>query len=62
MEESFSGGVYRICQHDNGFTAQSGFVLWKLQLGLSYGEFTHTNELKLPSYGLHNSQNLNETF
>lgn len=62
MEESFSGGVYCICQCHNGFTAQYGFAFWKLLLGLSYGEFTYTNEFKLLSYGLHDSQSLNETF
>lgn len=62
MEKSFSGGVYCICQHDKGFTTQSGFVLWKLQLGLSYGEFTHTSEPKLLSYSVHDSQSLNKTF
>lgn len=62
MEESFSGGVYCIRQCHNGFTAQYGFVLWKLLLGLSYGEFTYTNEFKLLSYGLHDSQSLNGHF
>lgn len=62
MEKSFSEGVHCICQRDKGFTTQSGFVLQKLQLGLSYGEFIHTNEPKLPSYSVRASQSLNKTF
>lgn len=62
MEDRFPGGVCCICQRDNGFTALSGFVLWRLELGLSYGECTHTNELKLLNYGLHESQSLNKKF
>jgi len=38
-----------------GLTAQSGSVLCKFQLGMLYGEFVHNNELKLLSYGPHDS-------